>query len=215
MSRRQQGFTLIELIISLVIVAIIMVGLLTALRSFGLTEEKLDGRLAQVDERRVVSGFLEDVLGMAVLRPRLALVGTPDESSFVGESSALQWIGVMPARNGTGGLYHFRLQPGPTADGGTGLILIYVPYTGLDSPPEWSVAEQRVLVPRLDGFTLAYQLDDDGNWLQGWRNTTEPRSLARIRIAVASAGSEWPFLVIPVRGLMPSGTSGRIVTGAV
>ena len=49
-SRRQLGFTIIELIISLVIVAIIMVGLLTAMRSFGITEEKLDKRLVLVDD---------------------------------------------------------------------------------------------------------------------------------------------------------------------
>ncbi|HOY03545.1 MAG TPA: prepilin-type N-terminal cleavage/methylation domain-containing protein, partial [Zoogloea sp.] len=70
---REGGFTVIELIISLVIVAIIMVGLLTAMRSLGLTGEKLDARLALVDERRVVSGFLDDVLGRVVLRPRQSL----------------------------------------------------------------------------------------------------------------------------------------------
>jgi prepilin-type N-terminal cleavage/methylation domain-containing protein len=121
---REGGFTVIELIISLVIVAIIMVGLLTAMRSLGLTEEKLDARLALVDERRVVSGFLDDVLGQVVLRPRQSLAGTPGESTFVGTPAALEWIGVMPARHGVGGLHHFRLQSGLTSSGGNALILV-------------------------------------------------------------------------------------------
>ena len=55
-----RGFTLVELIISLAIVSVIMLGLLTAMRSFGVTGEKLDQRLAIVDERRVLSGFLSE-----------------------------------------------------------------------------------------------------------------------------------------------------------
>lgn len=212
--RREQGFTVIELIISLVIVAIIMVGLLTAMRSFGVTEEKLDARLALVDERRVVSGFLDDVFGQVVLRPRQSLAGTPEESTFVGAPAAVQWIGVMPARHGAGGLYHFRLQLGAAIDGGSTLMLAYLPYTGGDTLPDWSVAEQRVLLGRVDGFSLAYQLDDGGEWFAEWRNSHEPRTLARIRVSITASGSEWPLLVLPVRSLLPAGAAGRIVTGA-
>lgn len=212
--RPQQGFTVIELIISLVIVAIIMVGLLTAMRSFGITEEKLDARLALVDERRVVSGFLDDVFGQVVLRPRLSLAGTLEESTFVGAPAAVQWVGVMPARHGAGGLYHFRLQVAAANDGGSVLTLAYLPYAGVESLPDWSLAEQRVLLGRLDGFSLAYQLDDGGEWREAWRNGPEPRTLARIRLSISASGSAWPLMVIPVRGLMPAGASARIVTGA-
>lgn len=211
---REGGFTVIELIISLVIVAIIMVGLLTAMRSLGLTGEKLDARLALVDERRVVSGFLDDVLGRVVLRPRQSLAGTPGESTFVGTPAALEWIGVMPARHGVGGLHHFRLQSGLTSSGGSALLLSYLPYFGGEVLPDWSLAEQRVLVGRLEGFSLAYQLDDGGEWLGEWRNSPDPRTLARIRVSILAAGSEWPLLVLPVRSLLPAGASGRIVTGA-
>lgn len=213
-SSREDGFTVIELIVSLVIVAVIMVGLLTAMRSLGLSEEKLDARLARVDERRVVSGFLEDVLGQMVLRSRQSQAGTPMESTFVGTPTALEWIGVMPARHGVGGLHHFRLQSGPDSAGGTALLLSYVPYSGVEIVPDWSLAEQRVLVAHLEGLSAAYQLDDGGEWLVEWRSTADPRTLARLRVSIAASGSEWPLLVIPVRSLLPAGASGRIVTGA-
>lgn len=213
MNCRQQGFTVIELIISLVIVSIIMVGLLTAMRSFGITEEKLAVRLAKADERRVVSGFLEDVLCMAVMRRRSAQVGTPDESTFFGTQAAIQWIGVMPARHGAGGLYHFKLQVSEQLDGGSKLVLSYLPYMGLDVLPDWALAEQRILIGSVDGFQLSYQLDDGGDWRSEWRNTSEPGVLARVRLLIKVAGDEWPLLVIPVRYPLPSGAAGGIVMG--
>jgi hypothetical protein len=53
-------------------------------------------------------------------------------------------------------------------------MLAYLPYTGVESLPDWSLAEQRVLLGRLDGFSLAYQLDDGGEWREAWRSP-EPR----------------------------------------
>lgn len=212
-SRRQLGFTIIELIISLVIVAIIMVGLLTAMRSFGITEEKLDKRLVLVDQRRVISGFLDDILGVAVLRPRPAKIGTPEESTFLGRPDSVQWVGVMPARHGVGGLYHFRLYVVGGTEGGSALMLSYLPFAGLEVLPDWSLAEQRILVDRLEGFSLLYQLEGAGEWLAEWRNTAEPRKLARVRLSIVAGGAEWPLLVFPVRSSTRSGGSGRIVSG--
>lgn len=210
---KQGGFTLVELIISLVIVAVIMVGLLAALRSFGVTDEKLERRLAQADERRVVSGFLEDVLGQAVLRPRLAMAGKPEESCFVGGPDSLEWVGVMPARHGVGGLHYFRLYW--AGDGrSAALMLAYLPFAGLDSPlPDWSLAERRVLVEDVSGFALRYQLEDGGEWLSQWRNTVDSRRVGRVGVALAAGGSEWPLLVVPVRSLVSAGAMGRIVNG--
>ncbi|KAB2966412.1 prepilin-type N-terminal cleavage/methylation domain-containing protein [Zoogloea sp.] len=209
---RHGGFTLVELIISLVIVSVIMVGLLTAMRSFGITDEKLEKRLSQADERRVVSAFLEDVLGQAMLKPRLAMVGKPEESSFVGAPDSLEWIGVMPARHGAGGLHHFRLYW--AGDGrSAALMLAYLPFAGLEVLPDWNLAERRVLVEDVSGFALRYQLEDGGEWLGQWRSTVDSRQVGRVGVALAAGGAEWPLLVVPVRSLVNPGAMGRIVNG--
>ncbi|MBN9696262.1 MAG: prepilin-type N-terminal cleavage/methylation domain-containing protein [Zoogloea sp.] len=210
--RRQGGFTLVELLISLAIVSVIMVGLLTAMRSFGLTDEKLEKRLAQADERRVVSGFLEDVLGQAVFRPRSSMLGKPEESSFLGTPDSLEWIGVMPPRHGAGGLYHFRLYW--AGDGrSTALMLAYLPYAGLEVLPDWSLAERRVLVESVSGFALRYQREDGGAWLDQWRMGAESGQLGRVGVALAAGGVEWPLLVVPVRVLAKPQPKVQIVNG--
>lgn len=209
---RHGGFTLVELILSLTIISIIMVGLLTAMRSFGITDEKLEKRLSQADERRVVSGFLEDVLGQALFRPRSSMSGKPDESSFSGGPDSLEWIGVMPARHGVGGLHHFRLYV--AGDGrSAALMLAYLPFAGLEMLPDWSLAERRVLVDAVSGFALRYQLEDGGAWLHQWRMAPDSGQLGRVGVALAAGGAEWPLLVVPVRTLVKPLPKGQIVNG--
>lgn len=209
---RHGGFTLVELVLSLTIIAIIMVGLLTAMRSFGITDEKLEKRLAQADERRVVAGFLEDVLGEALFRPRSSMVGKPEESSFLGGPDSLEWIGVMPARHGVGGVHHFRLYVEGNGRS-TALMLAYLPFVGVETLPDWNVAERRVLVEAVSGFALRYQLEDGGAWLDQWRMGPDSGQLGRVGVALASGGAEWPLLVVPVRALVKQLPKGRIVNG--
>jgi len=209
---RQGGFTLVELILSLTIISIIMVGLLTAMRSFGITDEKLEKRLSQADERRVVSGFLEDVLGQALFRPRSSMAGKPEESSFLGGPDSLEWIGVMPARHGAGGLHHFRLYW--VGDGrSAALMLAYLPFVGVEVLPDWNIAERRVLVDAVSGFALRYQREDGGAWLNQWRMGPDSGQLGRVGVALAAGGAEWPLLVVPVRTLVKPLPKGQIVHG--
>lgn len=209
---RHGGFTLVELILSLTIISIIMVGLLTAMRSFGITDEKLERRLSQADERRVVSGFLEDVLGQALFRSRSSMLGKPEESSFLGGPDSLEWIGVMPARHGVGGVHHFRLYVEGNGRS-TALMLAYLPFVGVEVLPDWSVAERRVLVDAVSGFALSYQLEEGGAWRDQWRMGPDSGQLGRVGVALAAGGAEWPLLVVQVRPLMKPLPKGQIVNG--
>lgn len=210
----QGGFTLVELILSLVIVSIIMLGLLTALRSFGITEDKLQRRVAAIDESRAVTSFLEDVLGRVAIRPPRpgSVQGAPDESVFVGTSTAVQWIGVMPARQGVGGMHHFRLFVADV-DGAAALMIAFLPYAGTDPGLDWAQAEQRVLLRGLERIDLRYRLVGSNTWLSEWRNSGGPEQLSRVSVTLTVAGVEWPPLVVPARIPMPQGGRSVIVAG--
>jgi general secretion pathway protein J len=214
MARRQAcGFTLVELIVSLTLMAILMLALLGAMRSIGVTEEKLDKRLAVVEEVRSVSSFLDDILGASALKQRATKVGTPGESTFVGTPLALQWIGVMPARHGAGGLHHFRVAS-EMVGGETALTLAYLPFAGLDVAPEWAQAQRRVLVPHLSALSIQYQLADAAAWLPEWRNTAASPALARVRLAISADGVDWPEQVVAVHAILQNAGGVRIVVGA-
>lgn len=211
---RVGGFTLIELLLSLVIVSVIMVGLLTALRSFGITEDKLDRRLAAIEESRAVAAFLEDILGRVALRgPKPGSAqGAPAEIGFVGEPGNVEWVGVMPARHGAGGMYRFRLSIAD-AEGRAVLVLAYLPFHGADLKPDWSRADRRVLITGVERFDVRYRLAGAGDWLPAWRSSPEPERLARISLSITAAGGPWPLLVIPVRIPLPHGAGSAIVAG--
>ncbi|MEO8118593.1 MAG: prepilin-type N-terminal cleavage/methylation domain-containing protein, partial [Rhodoferax sp.] len=61
-SIRQSGFTLLELLVVMTLLSIIMVGLVSALRTMAQTETKIDQRLQRLDEIRVARTFLQQTL---------------------------------------------------------------------------------------------------------------------------------------------------------
>ena len=61
--RRQRGFTLIEVLVVMTLLSLVVLALGSALRTTAQTEERVDQRLARNDDVRVVTGFLQSVLG--------------------------------------------------------------------------------------------------------------------------------------------------------
>ena len=62
--QRQRGFTLVEVLVVMTLLSLVVLALGSALRTTAQTEERVDQRLARNDEIRVVTGFLQSVLGL-------------------------------------------------------------------------------------------------------------------------------------------------------
>ena len=60
--RLQLGFTLVELLVTMALLSILMLGMASALRTMAQTEERVDTRLTEADEFRVATGFLRPCL---------------------------------------------------------------------------------------------------------------------------------------------------------
>ena len=63
-----RGFTLVELLVVMALLSLLMLGLVSALRTMAQTEERIDGRLAQADEFRVTTAFVQEILGQISIR---------------------------------------------------------------------------------------------------------------------------------------------------
>jgi len=219
MSRHaDRGFTLVELLVSTALLALLMVALLAALRSFGQTEDRLDDRLRRDAELRTSGAFLRGVIAATAPRPLKTAPGTAKRIEFGGAPAELRWVGVMPAREGAGGLYRFRLALQPDAESAT-LLLQFAPYVAGDEiAVEGRSHESRAMAGHVRSISLHY-LGDEANatWLSSWpRSDVLPH---RVGLAVVTDRDAWPEIVVtivpvsgpdapPRRGPGPSAPSG-------
>ena len=207
------GFTLVEVVVAMALLSLLMLVLGSSIRSMGASAERIDARSARIDEMRIATTFLREVVGRTAAQrlesPAAGLL-------FSGDADSVSWIGVMPARFGAGGRYFFRLRLETLGDGTAGLVLRFVPWRWEQKAmPDWSQAEARVLVRKVAAFAVAYE--GDGfvqSWLPAWPSDA-PKLPPRLRLMLSAAESEWPPIVLPLYPLPASEGSGRkFVTGA-
>lgn len=210
--QRHRGFTLIELLVGMSLLAVIMTGLVAAMRTMAQTEVKIDQRLQRLDEIRGARSFMQQILS----RVSTELTDAPGATgktvaSFVATPSTLTWVGIMPARPGAGGRYYFRLAM-EGVDDNRALVLRFFPWNSDHAYPDWSSAEPRTLAPDVKQLTIQAQgLSPNGAsaqppWPQGWQaGWPVPNALPdRIRIGVIDAQGNWPEWNIALQSLPQS-----------
>lgn len=204
-SNTWRGFTLIELLIVLVLLSLITLALASAMRTAAQTEERVDARMERMDDLRIASDFLRAVLGRVSAQKRVGILESgSSQHYFMGAATEVRWVGVMPARHGAGGRYHFRLH----LDKNQTLVLQYLPW--LDAPDQlnWTLAPSASLAMGVTAFTLQYEdaSDEPVQWGAPW--AALDRMPARIAINVQTVSGTWPELIVPLRAL--PGSDGRL-----
>ena len=206
MKRIQRGFTLVEMQVVMSLLAIIMVATVSSLRTMAQTETRVDERLQRVDQMRVVNSFLRKTLGR-IDASKVSNPSRPGEVSllFLADDASIQWVGVMPARHGTGGRHFFKLAlDGKDRD--KALVLHYTPWSDLNQFPDWSQSESHVLVKGIKEFHVEVQgLPGDlslvtAEWPIGWVSSWTAKNALpqQLRLSLEDEKSRWPPLVIAV-----------------
>jgi general secretion pathway protein J len=203
-TRLGRGFTLVELLVAMALLSLLMLGLLTAMRSFAQTEVRIDERIRTDDDLRVSEHFLRAIMGTISPRTRPASAGAPRQVDFDGGADGMRWIGVMPARHGAGGLYRFRLYVRPAAAGEpAALMLEFGPYApGFDTPLDPSLVQSRVMASGIGAAGFRYQddLKSGDEWLPEWPHSDRlPR---RVGLSVLGASQPWPEIVAGVTAVV-------------
>ena len=209
---RQQGLTLVELLVAMVLLSMLMLGMASALRSMAMVEERVDLRLERSDEFRIATGFLNTVLGRLSARKVMTPLKEGESSYlFAGSEEAVAWRGIMPARHGAGGQTFFRLAL-EQVQGERALVIRFVPLGDKFAFPDWSQAQSRVLVHDVTSLAFGYE-DAKGPspvWLGQWGSAEDLPP--RVRIELTTQAGEWPIWVIPMR-IQPSSRRGGFVMG--
>ena len=197
--RVSPGFTLVELLVVMALLSLMMLALGSALRTTAQTEERVDARLGRTDDLRVASGFLRDILGRISAR-KTATPGAVGENPFIfaGESHDMQWVGILPARHGAGGRYHFRLSM-ESVDGRQALVVRFVPWVDDAALPDWGRAEVYAVARDIAGFSIQYE--DAGVepplWSPQW--SSPDRLPDGVMLSIQATSGAWPALAIPMR----------------
>jgi general secretion pathway protein J len=203
-----RGFTLVEVLVVMTLLSVVMLALGASMRTIAQTGERVDIRLRQADEMRTAASFLSGVLGR--ISPRKLEPPPPAGANvyvFAAGPDKVEWIGVMPARYGAGGRHFFKLALEPNGTD-RALVLRFQPWAEVATFPDWSNAASRVLATDVQRLTIEYGDDTEGqpSWAVHWPHVD--RLPARVRLTIADAAGEWPFLTVPLRPLTAS-DSGR------
>lgn len=196
--RAQKGFTLLELLIAISLMAVLMVvlygGLNTGMRSW---QAGLD-QTERVNEMRLVTGFLRTQLRQSMTVYR----NDPDQGRvvfFEGDDTGLGWVAPMLSWLGLGGLYFVQLDWSDDDDGV--LRLRWQPYRPGDAVTESldeDATRETVLLVGVSDFAVEYygspEPGADPEWRELWENPAERPLL--IRLSLAKAGRPWPTLTV-------------------
>lgn len=202
-ARACQGFTLMEVLIAVTLFAFIMTGLVGGLRTLAISATAIEERSRNLEDMRVVQSFLERAFDLHYP----ALINTAEERrwAFHGDPDRLGWVGGLPARYASHGLYWLQLyiDDGPGDDLGA-LVLCYAPFPDDRRPMVPEGCEQRVLLPKAASVAFAYRARDGDEWLDGWPG--EAGLPVAVRMRVRGGDRWWPDQILKlnyrkIRGL--------------
>lgn len=207
--RRTHGFTLVEMLVVMALLSLMVLAMVSALRTVGQSQDRVDRLLTRADDFRVAVDFMRGTLGRVSARKGTGGgEGRAGSYLFHAAPDAVAWVGVMPARYGGGGRHFFRLAREKGGNGRDALVLRFVPWAlSAQASPDWGGAESRVLVEDVEALKFRYENATvaPATWIEDW--TLQDRLPSRISIDLTTTAGPWPTLVIALR-ILPASDGG-------
>ena len=200
--RRDHGFTLLELIIAMMLLALMSSLLFGTLSLSANSWDRGEAKAVQVSDMRLTEEFLRQTL---TAQHPLRFHKVADQPMyFKGDRDTLAFAGVLPGRAG-GGLYYFRLAVTPNGDTSRLTLARVVPDTAATSAPGFDGADQSVLADGIAEVRFGYfGRDPDSNdanaasWRDHWEDPQILPLMIRVDV-IPAKGAAWPSLIIEPR----------------
>jgi general secretion pathway protein J len=200
---RARGFTLVELIVALMLMALMASVLFGSLRLAGRSWDAGEAKAVQVAEMRQTQEFLRAQLSAQYPQRLRKVAEFP--LLFAGERDEIRYTAALPPRVADGGVFYFRLVA--VRDGAKRQLVLerVIPEPDAATPPDFNGAERSVLADGIDTLKLAYfgrdatAGDADApTWRDRWDDPQRLPLLVRIEVA-PEKGEPWPALVVEPR----------------
>jgi prepilin-type N-terminal cleavage/methylation domain-containing protein len=212
---RQKGFTLIELMISITLVAALATGMMMAMRTSLLSMEKINSRLQF--NRRVMG--MEHILTRQIggVMPVVSDCGETRVPIFDGTATSLRLVSSYSMAEGARGYPQFDEFKVVRGEDGLRLIVTEHLYTGPSStapfcgggvamPPMQSAPLAYVVADRLASCTFLYreQIPDQppsDNWVPSWDRQDLPAAVKLVMTPLDSSPALLPVMnvTVPIR----------------
>ena len=197
---RAAGFTLLEILLALVLLAFVMLGVWGALRGATRVTQSADAVMARSESVRTVQQFLRRYVSAAQPQAYAAGADAPLRM-FRGDATSMQYVAPLPLQSGHAGLYVQTIALKSAQPGGQSLGLIYRPYT--DGRDADATPVQHLLLADLRGGRFQYlSADAFGQppaWHADWHATHGLPAAVRIELDPAwRVRVPFPPLVIQI-----------------
>lgn len=199
-SFRESGFTLVELLVALSLLALLAMLLHAGIRDGARAWRTVDARSGQLESLLLAQSFL---------RERISSLGPPPDIAepaagtawFDGADDRLTittpWLETLPVA----GLYRMQFAAAPASGEPAGLVVRWEPQSdpGTASPRS---AGQRELLDGMRRLHFAYfgAAEEGGPkaWHETWRSGTRPPELVRLDVEFDDPGRIWPTLIVAI-----------------
>jgi general secretion pathway protein J len=203
MSIRHRGFTLLELIIALVLLALLSGVLFGSIKLAGRSTEGGEAKAEAGASMRLAQQFLRANLeAQHPLRMR-KIVDWP--LLFSGSGDELRYAAPLPARVAGGGIWLYRLALKSGEPRSPLVLERMIPDVSAEAMPEFASADRSVLAQDIASLKIGYfGRDPDAGpsatpaWHDQWSDKQRLPMMIRIDVT-PKAGAPWPTLYVEPR----------------
>ena len=198
--KRQAGFTLLEVLASLVLLALLLVGVYSGIRTATHSVRSGTAVIERLDQVRSAQQFLRRELAQSLAQP-IDRTDHGEPVYFVGSAREMRYVAPLPGYLGKLGpqLQQLRLVDDDHGGQRLELSLALLPPDG--QPPQ-ALGDPQVLVDHVSSGSFSYRgVDSKGAavaWSPTWADGRVLPQLVRVELQV-NGTVEWPQLEVPLR----------------
>lgn len=201
-SRRSAGFTLLEVMLAILLLALLLAGTYGAIRTAVRAMHSGEAAIDRTNRLRVAQEFLR----RQVSRIMPLSFGTDESTNtnivFEGDGKTMRFVAPMPGYLSKGGAYVQTLEFAGNRNGGRQLLFSNEMLNGFDAE-EKSDREPAILLDQIaDGHFEYRTLDENGeltDWLDEWEDPSVTPVMVRVVVSMRpEARVAFPEMEIPL-----------------